>query len=171
MKTTHTARSTGPSDGLWTHLDGHTIYTIEVALWEHYVPRNVARLGKYRVTAGYVEVPPLDHLRTSTVCGPCLTRAEHDAIRDTRAALHAHMWIIDPDTGDVRNGYDKSLVQACGNARTSSQGRKARRRWLLCLAECLWRHGACKVTYEGSGNNRRTLVSEAHESFARVHAL
>jgi hypothetical protein len=155
MKTTHTSHSTGSDDGLWTHLDGHTVYTIEFSYWEDLDSSAIATHGKYNVQAGYVEVPDIE----STDVRDARVLAEmHGALRFCGYELHAQ-------TGAIVNEYDGALVCERGTARTSSEGRKARRRWLLCVAECMWRYGAKHVTCDVSGNNRRKLMREAHCSF------
>jgi len=157
LKTTHTSHSTGPDDGLWTHLIGNTVYTIELSYWADLDGR--ADYGKYNVVAGYVEVPVFE--------GPFFPPTVEDTgdVATMYRALRSCGYTLDPETGDVVNAYDLTLVCSRGKARTSSEGRKQRRRWLLCIAECMWSYGAKHVVYDGSGNNRRKLVREAHCSF------
>lgn len=157
MKTTHTRHNTCSDDGLWTHLDGHTVYTIELSYWEELDSSAVETYGKYNVQAGYVEVPVLE--------AP-FQRKDTDSYAHAEmfGALRSCGWTLDPLTGDVVCEYDGSIVCERGQARTSSKGRKQRRHWLLCIAEAMWGYGAKHVTCDVSGNNRRKLVREAHGS-------
>ena len=162
MKTTHTSHSTGSDDGLWTHLDGHTVYTIEFSYWADMDSSAIATHGKYNVQAGYVEVPCIEFPCTRESLKAC---AETDyALREMLSALRYCGYTLDPETGDVVNEYDGAIVCERGKARTSSAGRKARRHWLLCIAEAMWGYGAKHVVCDISGNNRRKLVREAHAS-------
>jgi hypothetical protein len=157
LKTTHTSHNTGSDDGLWTHLVGNTVYVIELSYWEDLDSSAIATHGKYNVQAGSVEVPVFE--------AP-FARSDSDteAVCDMHSALACHGYQLDPLTGDVVNEYDGAIVCERGEARTSSKGRKARRRWLLCIAECMWRYGAKDVAFDESGNNRRALFREAHSA-------
>jgi hypothetical protein len=157
LKTTHTSHNTGSDDGLWTHLDGNTVYIIELSFWEELDSSAVETYGKYNVQAGSVEIPVFE--------AP-FARSDSDsqAVRDMHSALRSSGFALDPQTGDVVNEYDGAIVCPRGTLRTSSKGRKERRRWLLCIAECMWRYGAKDVAYDGSGNNRKKLVREAHHA-------
>ena len=162
MKTTHTSHSTGPDDGLWTHLDGNTVYIIELSYWEDLDRSAIATHGKYNVQAGSVEVPCIEVPCTLESLKAC---AQTDPrLREMISALRCHGYMLDPQTGDVVNEYDGAIVCPRGTARTSSKGRKERRRWLLCIAECMWWYGAKDVACDISGNNRRALFREAHHA-------
>lgn len=156
MKTTHTSHSSGPDDGLWTCIVGHTVYTYELSYWADL--DGTTHRGKYNVQAGYVEVPVLEAPFVRSDASPCDVLAMYSALRCCG-------YTLDPHTGDVVNEYDGSLVCERGARRTSSAGRKQRRRWLICIAECMWGYGAKHVLYDGSGNNRRALVREALHAF------
>ena len=152
MRLQHTLRANGPDDGLWAKLDGHTVYVLEVTRMErlvHLDPSASHRHGRYNVQAGTVFVPSME-------AGIPLNMADMRHLENMHNALASCSWAICPSTANVVNVHTRAIVRPYGKA-----GTKARKRWILCVAECMWDYGARTEVCDISGNNRKALVCEA----------
>lgn len=149
MRFTHTSHGTGSDDGLWTCIvDDATVAIIEFAYWEDLDSSAIPTYGKYNVQAGYVHVPYANaalvpNLVASLRC--CGWQLARDA--GPRWAENDPLDIVDPYSGTVVCAYGRKG--------------KARRHWLLCVSECMWKYGANDIACDVSGNNRAKLFRKA----------